>query len=89
MMWLADPVTKEPLPAFVAADRTIRRLGGKLEWLGAHSAYYPGWEESTVDDMGFQYIRRCRRECCAASVTDRGDYVTSLEPGGGHPFPRK
>lgn len=63
-MWLADPVTKEPLPAFEAHDRKLRRIGGDLRWEGEHDPNAPGWERSTVNDIGFQYIRRCRRPCC-------------------------
>jgi hypothetical protein len=63
MTWLVDPETREMLPAFEAADVRLRRVCGEHEWLGAHVDISPDWEQSTVDECGFQYIRRCQRPC--------------------------
>lgn len=63
MIWLADPATREPLPAFEAADHRIRRLCGELVWLGEHDQLAPSWEVSEPDDCGFVYARPCRRPC--------------------------
>ena len=60
--WMVDPVTREPLAAFEAHERELRAVCGNAEWPGEHEE--PGWERSTVDDCGFQYVRRCRRPCC-------------------------
>lgn len=70
MTWLVDPDTREPLPAFEAYDRRIRRLGGPVEWPGEHVPGQPGWELSTVDEIGFQYARQCRRPCCHPPAPD-------------------
>jgi len=63
MIQIADPVTRQPLPAFEAGDRRLRRLGGEVEWLGEHDPHHPGWEVSTVSEIGFQHIRRSARPC--------------------------
>lgn len=62
-MWIVDPDTRLPLPAFEASDHRLRRLGGPIEWLGEHDELAPAWERSTIDDIGFQYVRLCRRPC--------------------------
>lgn len=63
MMWLVDPSTHEPLPAFEAAEYTVRRICGEQVWLGEHDELAPTWERSEPDECGFVYVRPCRRPC--------------------------
>jgi len=63
MILLADPATREPLPAFAPADRSLRPLFGPMVWREGHSETYPHWQEGGNDS--FDYVRPCRRECCA------------------------
>ena len=67
-MWLADPVTREPLPAFVAHERRLAPLLGPIVWLDEHAPNHPGWQVSEPDALGFERIRRCRRPCCDRSA---------------------
>lgn len=68
-MWLVDPETREPLPAFVAVVLPLWSIGRDHTWPGIHSAVWPGYEESTPDSLGVEYVRKCRRECCTALST--------------------
>lgn len=64
MILLADPETREPLPAFVAKPNPIRPLFGPMVWREGHSGYYPHWQEGGND--AFDYVRKCPSECCDA-----------------------
>lgn len=64
MILLADPVTRKPLPAFVPQPNPIRPLFGPMVWRDGHSTSYPHHQEGGNDT--FDYVRKCRRDCCAA-----------------------